>query len=129
MLLHERLRTLRQAAGLRLKDVAPSCGLSVPYLSDLERGRTQPSLNALEGIAQAYALTLQDLLSDVDGYGEITDDSLPLGLAALMADPVLSHGLTPDWVRTLSRIEFRGKRPRDKEAWCEIWWHLRRVMV
>lgn len=129
MLLHERLRTLRHAAGLRLKDVAMSCGLSVPYLSELELGRTQPSLNTLESLARAYALTLQDLLRDVEGYGGTTHDSLPLGLAALVADPVLGQGLTPDWVRALSRIEFRGKRPRDKEAWCEIWWHLRRVMV
>lgn len=129
MQLHERFRTLRTDQGLRLKDIAARCDLSTPYLSDLERGRTLPSLQSLETIAQAYDLTVQELLSGVEGYGEITTDSLPTGLAALVADPALNVGLTSDWVQTLSRIEFRGKRPRDKETWCEIWLHLRRVMV
>jgi transcriptional regulator with XRE-family HTH domain len=129
MLLHKRLRTLRQASNLRLKDVSLTCGLSVPDLSELERGRTPPSLNALEAIAQAYTLTVQEVLMDVNGYGTTTDDGLPAGLAVLIADPVLSQGLTPDWVHTLARIELRGKRPRDKDAWYEIWWHLRWGMV
>ncbi|WP_295822203.1 helix-turn-helix transcriptional regulator, partial [uncultured Deinococcus sp.] len=37
MKLHERLRELRSERGLRLKDVAETAGISVPYLSDLER--------------------------------------------------------------------------------------------
>lgn len=130
MQLHERFRTLRADTGFRLKDLALQCDLSVPYLSDLERGRTQPSLQTLEALARAYNLTVQQLLSGVDGYGAATTtDSLPSGLAALVADPVLGAGLTPEWIQTLSRIELRGKRPRDKEAWYEIWRHLRRVMV
>ncbi len=33
------LRTLREKAGLSLRKVADRLGVSVPYLSDLERGR------------------------------------------------------------------------------------------
>ena len=51
MKLHERLRELRSERGLRLKDVAEVADISVPYLSDLERGRTNPSLETLQTLA------------------------------------------------------------------------------
>ena len=59
MKLHERLRELRSERGLRLKDVAETAGISVPYLSDLERGRTNPSLETLQTLAGAYDITVQ----------------------------------------------------------------------
>lgn len=109
MQLHERLRELRNERGLRLKDIAVVAGISVPYLSDLERGRTNPSLETLQTLAGAYAITVHDLLEGVEFYGEQTRGALPQGLAELVNDPVLGAQITPDWVRTLSRIELRGK--------------------
>lgn len=53
MKLCERLRELRSERDLRLKDVAARSGLSVPYLSDLERGRTNPSLDTLRVLSAA----------------------------------------------------------------------------
>ena len=128
MKLHERLRELRSERGLRLKDVAQTAGISVPYLSDLERGRTNPSLETLQTLAGAYDITVHDLLESVEFYGSSTDGALPRGLADLMADPVLGPQLTPDWVRSLARIELRGKRPRDKGDWYEIFLHLKRIL-
>ncbi|BDP40118.1 transcriptional regulator [Deinococcus aetherius] len=128
MKLHERLRELRSERGLRLKDVAETAGISVPYLSDLERGRTNPSLETLQTLAGAYTITVHDLLEGVEFYGDSTEGALPKGLADLVADPTLGGQLTPDWVRTLSRIELRGKRPRDKQDWYEIYLHLKRIL-
>ncbi|MBB6100086.1 transcriptional regulator with XRE-family HTH domain [Deinobacterium chartae] len=128
MKLHERLRELRVERQLRLKDVAANAGISVPYLSDLERGRTNPSLETLQTLAGAYNITVHDLLESVEFYGNPTEGALPKGLADLQADPVLGSQLTPDWVRTLSRIELRGKRPRDKQDWYEIFLHLKRIL-
>lgn len=50
------------------------------------------------------------------------------GLAELLADPVLGAGLTPDWVRTLSRIELQDRRPGDREEWCAVYRLLRRLL-
>ena len=58
--------TLRSERGLRLKDVAETAGISVPYLSDLERGRTNPSLETLQTLAGAYTITVHDLLEGVE---------------------------------------------------------------
>jgi len=128
MKLHERLRELRQERGQRLKDVAEIAGISIPYLSDLERGRTNPSLETLQTLASAYDITVHDLLEPVEFYGDATGGNLPRGLVDLMQDPVLGPQITPDWVRSLARIELRGKRPRDKQEWYEIFLHLRRIL-
>ena len=128
MKLCERLRELRQERHLRLKDVADQAGISVPYLSDLERGRTNPSLDTLQTLAKAYGLTVHDVLQGVEFYGQGGDGALPQGLQDLLNDPVLGAPITPDWVKTLSRIELRGRRPRNKGDWYEIYLHLKRIL-
>ncbi len=128
MTLAERFRELRKERGWRLKDVAEVTGLSIPYLSDLERDRTNPSLETLRTLAEAYEMTVHDLMAPVDFYGQRTAAALPRGLAELLEDPVLGAELTPDWVETLSRIELRGKRPENKRDWYEIYLHLKRVL-
>ncbi|ASN83438.1 helix-turn-helix domain-containing protein [Deinococcus ficus] len=128
MRLHERLRELRSERGLRLKDIAERCGVSVPYLSDLERGRANPSLDTLQTLAGAYELSVNDLLMGVDFYGNASAQSLPLGLKELLDDPILGAQITPEWVESLARIELRGRRPRDKQDWYEIFLHLRRIL-
>lgn len=128
MKLHERLRELRQERGQRLKDVSEIAGISIPYLSDLERGRTNPSLDTLQTLAAAYGITVHDLLLSVEFYGEVSQQSLPKGLAELIADPVLGQQMTPDWISSLSRIELRGKRPQTKEDWYDIFRNLKRIL-
>ena len=128
MKLHERLRELRQERGQRLKDVSEIAGISIPYLSDLERGRTNPSLETLQTLANAYGISVADLLEPVEFYGDITTSALPKGLAELIADPALGKDLTPDWIASLSRIELRGKRPQSKEDWYDIYRNLKRIL-
>ncbi|SMB83422.1 helix-turn-helix domain-containing protein [Deinococcus hopiensis] len=128
MQLHERLRELRTERGLRLKDICEDASLSVPYLSDLERGRTNPSLDTLKSLATAYKISVHDLLEGVEFYGAGTAGALPAGLADLVADPALGAQITPEWVQTLSRIELRGKRPKSKQDWFEIYLHLKRIL-
>lgn len=52
------LRFLRTVKGLTLAEVAQGTGLSISYMSDLERGRTNPSIETLEKIAAFHDLTL-----------------------------------------------------------------------
>lgn len=48
-----KLRERRRELGLTLRDVADQTGLSVGFISQLERGMTAPSLSSLYGLAQA----------------------------------------------------------------------------
>jgi transcriptional regulator with XRE-family HTH domain len=51
--LGQRLRALRAARGSTVAAVATEAGLSVPYVANLENGRGNPTLDALNRIAQA----------------------------------------------------------------------------
>lgn len=52
------LHVLRIGENLTFKELADRTNLSVSYLSDIERGRTVPTLQTLDTILQAYGLTI-----------------------------------------------------------------------
>ncbi|WP_298460183.1 helix-turn-helix domain-containing protein [uncultured Cellulomonas sp.] len=56
-----RLRDVRLDAGLRLVDVARAAGVSPQYLSEVERGRKEPSSEVLGAVTTALGMTLVDL--------------------------------------------------------------------
>ncbi|MCX4405438.1 helix-turn-helix transcriptional regulator [Streptomyces sp. NBC_00268] len=57
------LRRERLAQERTLKDVADAARISMPYLSELERGRKEASSEVLAAAARALGLGLTDLLS------------------------------------------------------------------
>ena len=56
------LRRIRQAQGRTLQDVSRAAGVSMPYLSEIERGRKEVSSEILAGICRALGIDLPDLL-------------------------------------------------------------------
>jgi DNA-binding transcriptional MerR regulator/mannose-6-phosphate isomerase-like protein (cupin superfamily) len=60
----DRLRALRLARGLTLRAAASAAGLSVSFVSAVERGLTGASLSALKRLTSAYGSTLGELLDD-----------------------------------------------------------------
>ncbi|MDH6612173.1 hypothetical protein M2164_007808 [Streptomyces sp. SAI-208] len=61
------LRRERLAQERTLKDVADAARISMPYLSEVERGRKEASSEVLAAAAQALGLGLGDLLSLAQG--------------------------------------------------------------
>ncbi|MFE5245192.1 MULTISPECIES: helix-turn-helix domain-containing protein [unclassified Streptomyces] len=59
----EVLRRERAAQGRTLKDVAEAARISVPYLSEVERGRKEASSEVLAAAARSLGLGLADVLS------------------------------------------------------------------
>src|SRR4051794_1233331 len=57
-----RVRALRDAMGLSLRDLAERCGVSAPMLSQVERQETSPTLAVATKIADGLDLTLSQLL-------------------------------------------------------------------
>ncbi len=57
-----RVRALREAMGLSLRDLAERSGVSAPMLSQVERGETSPTLSVAAKIADGLDLTLSQLL-------------------------------------------------------------------
>jgi transcriptional regulator with XRE-family HTH domain len=74
------LRTERQTAERTLADVAEVAGVSVQYLSEVERGLKEPSSEVLGAVSGALGLRLVDLTTRVSR--SLTRATGPLALAA-----------------------------------------------
>jgi transcriptional regulator with XRE-family HTH domain len=61
---HE-LREERRSTSRTLADVAKDAGVSTQYLSEIERGRKEPSSEVLQAVAGALGLRLFDLTTRV----------------------------------------------------------------
>jgi Predicted transcriptional regulators len=57
-----RVKSLREAMDLSLRDLAERSGVSAPMLSQVERGDTSPTLSVAQKIAAGLDLTLSQLL-------------------------------------------------------------------
>jgi transcriptional regulator with XRE-family HTH domain len=80
----EALRRRRQAQGRTLREVADAAGVSLTYLSEVERGRKEASSEVLEAVCAALRLGLADL------FFEVAET-----LAAAEAVPVPAIGFLP----------------------------------
>ncbi|WP_030788543.1 helix-turn-helix domain-containing protein [Streptomyces sp. NRRL S-920] len=75
------LRQERLAQARTLKDVADAARISMPYLSELERGRKEASSEVLAAAAHALGLRLSDLLSLAQGQLAGLPRARPAGTA------------------------------------------------
>ena len=64
-----RIKSLREAMDLSLRDLADRSGVSAPMLSQVERGETSPTLALAERIAGGLELSLSQLLRLDEGDG------------------------------------------------------------
>src|SRR3989454_9006198 len=76
-----RVRALREARGLSLRDLARRTGVSTPMLSQVERGETSPTLAVAAKIAGGLELSLSQLLrlDEADGVSVVRADARMLG--------------------------------------------------
>lgn len=58
---HTTLRGIRKCKRLTLLNVSEATGVSVSFLSDLERGKIRPSLNTLEKLAAFYGVPVGEM--------------------------------------------------------------------
>ena len=66
-MLGRRLRALRQEQQETLSETAARAGISPQYLSEIERGRKEPSSEMIAALAGALGITLIDLTEQVAG--------------------------------------------------------------
>jgi len=73
--LHARLRWLRIRAHFTLQEVGHDARVTISQLSDIEHGRSLPSLDTLERIVAVYGLTIGEALVNVRIRPEGEDDA------------------------------------------------------
>ena len=66
-----RIRALRQARRLTLRDVADRAGVTESFLSQVERDVTSPSIASVQRIARALDLSIAQLFADEPSPGRV----------------------------------------------------------
>jgi predicted transcriptional regulator len=61
------LRAAREEQGERLVDIAERAGISPQYLSEMERGRKEPSSEMIAAVTGALGIDLASLLAGIAG--------------------------------------------------------------
>lgn len=74
-ILGQRVRALRKQAGLTQERLAEYCGLFRPYLSRIESGTANPSLQVLTTLATALHVTVYALLAAGNGHSPNETDT------------------------------------------------------
>jgi transcriptional regulator with XRE-family HTH domain len=97
----QRLRELRERAGLSLREVAKTAKVSAPFLSDVELGRRFPTDETLALIAQKLRVAAADLKkhdhrSALVDLKRLAEGNPSLGAAVrALVDRVQSGNMTP----------------------------------
>ena len=73
-----RVRAAREERGLTTRALASLAGLSQSLLSDVENGRTLPSVSSLYAIAEALGTGPAELLPQDDDSARLTQHGVPL---------------------------------------------------
>ena len=82
----EELREIRQSRGETLREVAKRAGVSTPYLSEIERGRKEPSSEVLAAIGRSLDTSLLDLTRGVTERLAPSSPVVPISRNASVAE-------------------------------------------
>jgi transcriptional regulator with XRE-family HTH domain len=87
--LGEFIRSQRRGAQMSLRKLSSVAGVSLPYLSQIERGLRRPSADILQAIAKALRVSSQTLYVQAG----ILEEAPPADVqTAVMGDPALTEG-------------------------------------
>lgn len=119
--LGENIRYRRQGKNWSLADMAEGSGVSKAYISDLENGSGgKPNIQYLYRVATALGTTLDALVNQSlrvshkkSSRSTSSNEPLPPGLEEFAK----KEGLEPEQIEMLAKLNFRGNRPRDADAW------------
>lgn len=129
---------------MTLRDVADPAGVSIAYLSDLERGKLDnPTLDTLSSIARALDASLNELLA-LEGEDGATRRPRPrspalleLAASASFNEAIDEHAkrmraapaeVRDEWLALLDRVEVAGRRPRTSSDYMFIFEAIRRAV-
>jgi transcriptional regulator with XRE-family HTH domain len=113
--LGDRIRELREAKDLSLREFAKTLGLSAAFVSDVELGRRQPSDSVLARMARVLETPLEDLSTfdtraPVEDMKRLTNENPAYGLAFRR---VIGEHVTPEELIQLA--ESKSKRTKRQQ--------------
>jgi len=125
MSLATRITELREKAGLSLDELAKKAKISKTYLWELEKdesGTKKPSADILLRIANALSTTIAVLLELPTVKVKEIQVEIPAALQQLK-ERLKNQGtpLTPQDLRDLATMQFRGGQPHTVDEWNQLY--------
>jgi transcriptional regulator with XRE-family HTH domain len=111
------IRDQRSGASLSLRKLSGLTGVSIPYLSQIERGLRRPSADILQAIAKALRISAETLYVKAGILDERTDNSDPVG--ELLRDSAISDKqkrILIDLYQSFREAEARSAHASAKQA-------------
>ena len=81
----ERLRAARSGRGVSIRALARDLGVSASLISQIETGKSQPSVSTLYALTTALGISVEDVFAAPEGDRDGAGDGLPAVLDALGA--------------------------------------------
>ena len=103
----------RRNSRLTLQKLADAAGVSVPYLSQIERGLRKPSAEILQAIAKGLRISAQSLYVKAGILDEVDQSDLA---GHIMADPHLSERQRQVLLEVYQSFRTETTRNRRKES-------------
>ena len=137
----QRLRRWRTERGVTLRDVSESSGISIAYLSDLERGKlVNPTLDTLTALAVALNVSLNELLGLEDeqaGRPPMPKSLQEFAKLAAFKEAIATEAarwrmpeadVEQGWLTSLAAIRVGKRAPRTASDYQFIFEAARRVL-
>jgi len=106
------IRRLRLAKGLTLREISQASAISLPYLSEIERGRKEPSSEILQTVCVVLGITLRQLMRETDA--ELVTAERAAGVAPVLDLTARRHGASTS--RGGERMQHAGPQSGHGEA-------------
>ncbi len=112
----QRLKELRLARGLSLRELGREVSVSAPHIGDIEQGNRQPSDELLARLAEALETDLEDILRyskrpPAKQMEELIEQDLEYGLAfRKFVDAVLEKRISPEKIHDITK-KLPSKKP------------------
>jgi transcriptional regulator with XRE-family HTH domain len=104
--------------GLTLKEVHERTGLSVSFLSEVERGKTNPSVETLKKLANCYNVPVSELVPE-------ENRELPNSLEEAREQLNISDEI----IDLMMKVEFRSdKKYNSLEDWRQLYYSLKTLL-
>ena len=126
--LGKRLYKIRTEQKLSMRSVASMAGVSVAYLSKIEHDEANPTLDILEKLAKALAVSLNDLTNSIELLLDMPESLKQFIEHNKDKAEYKEHLTDPDMLKILKGVRLRDKYPEKEEDWLIIFLNIRRAL-
>ncbi|GAB3806099.1 helix-turn-helix transcriptional regulator [Humibacter antri] len=102
------IRRLRLAKGMTLRQMSQASAISLPYLSEIERGRKEPSSEIIQTVCVVLGITLRQLMRETDV--ELRGGAWSEGPVGLRRDPSAESAVLTREATTGEPIDLTARR-------------------